>query len=293
MGDPKTSTNPPDRIDTPIDGSRDSTSLAEPSNRIDGSIATKRPSRHGQQMAENVTAGSMTDGHTDPSTEGRVEILAVDQGQEDRPHLPARPSLLQTTTQRPITTATSTRPTLQAKSTTAVSSVDIQTLSFPDGTRGTFSTPASRAVSESISGVSGGQSSPSRKSSHNGSEAGGDDSASLMSFAPTSRANGDLASLLDEGLTSQSPAWRLLNSQADSVDPFETTENEDLSLLNFEHEFDDIESVDIQGGNEGQYAPGPPLTFSLTVACRGNSHAMEGKVQALLNPILSWEADIQ
>jgi hypothetical protein len=67
---------------------------------------------------------------------------------------------------------------------------------------------------------------------------------------PTLRASGDLASLLDEGLESQSPAWRLLSSQAD-VDPFESLEYEDYSLVNFEHEFNEIEAVDSQGGNEG------------------------------------------
>jgi hypothetical protein len=73
-----------------------------------------------------------------------------------------------------------------------------------------------------------------------------------MSYTPTLRgANGDLASLLDEGLNSQSPAWKLLTSQADSVNPFEKTEYDDLSLINFEHEFDEIEAVDSKGGNEG------------------------------------------
>jgi hypothetical protein len=73
-----------------------------------------------------------------------------------------------------------------------------------------------------------------------------------MSYAPTLRANGDLASLLDEGLNSQSPAWRLLSSQADRVDPFETVEYEDQSLVHFDHEFDEIDAVESQGGNEGQ-----------------------------------------
>lgn len=118
--------------------------------------------------------------------------------------------------------------------------------------------PASRAVSESISGTSGGQSTPSRKLSRSGSDVGADDNASLMSYAPTLRANGDLASLLDEGPNSQSPAWRLLSSQADTVDTFETAEYEDISLLNFEREFDEIEAVHTQGGgNEGQSAISP------------------------------------
>ncbi|TVY18942.1 Vacuolar fusion protein MON1 [Lachnellula arida] len=168
---------------------------------------------------------------------------------EQRPPLPPRPSLLGDRPSTPL--SPSKRPALQSKPTTALSSVDIQTLSFPDGSRGTFPTPGSRSVSEAGHGISGGTSTPSsRKVSQNGSEF--DDSASLMSYAPTLRANGDLASLLDEGLNSQSPAWKLLSSQAENVNPFETIDDEDNALLNFEHEFDEVEAVDSKGGNEEQ-----------------------------------------
>lgn len=220
-----------------------STPSTEPHDRIDGPVdAPTRPS--GQATAEDGTDASMTldSDDTDPSSQRGQE--------EQRPPLPPRPFLLQPSN-RPAT-PTDRRPTLQSKATTAVSSVDIQTLSFPDGSRGTFSTPTDRAVSESITGTSGGQSTPSKKPSRSGSEVGGDDSASLMSYAQTLRANGDLASLLDEGLNSQSPAWRLLSSQADRVDPFETVEYEDQSLVHFDHEFDEIDAVESQGGNEGQ-----------------------------------------
>jgi len=182
---------------------------------------------------------------------GYAATKVEDDKAEERPPLPPRPSLLLAGDRAPIPLAASKRPSIQSKPTTAISSVDIQTLSFPDGSRGTFSVPASRSVSEAVSasGTSGGQNTPSRKFSRNESEV--DDSASLMSFAPTMRANGDLASLLDDGLNSQSPAWKLLTSQADTVNPFETMEYEDLSLTNFEHEFDEIEAVDSKGGNEG------------------------------------------
>lgn len=168
---------------------------------------------------------------------------------EPAPPLPPRPSLLQANRSRPITPLAPARPSLQSNPTTALSSIDIQTLSFPDGSRGTFSTPAGRVVPESIAGLSGGQTTPSRKVSRNGSEL--DDSGSLMSYAPTLRANGDLASLLDEGLSTQSPAWRLLSAQAETVNPFEIIDYEDSTLVNFEHEFDEIKAVDSKGGNEG------------------------------------------
>jgi hypothetical protein len=164
---------------------------------------------------------------------------------EQRPPLPPRPSLLKTGDKPGSTLSTIAKPT------TALSSIDIQTLSFPDGSRGTFSTPVSRAVSQavSISEGSAGQETPSRKVSQNGSF---DDTASLMSCAPTLKANGDLASLLDEGLNSQSPAWKLLSSQAESVNPFESIEFEDNTLSNFEQEFDDIGLLDTKSGNEGK-----------------------------------------
>jgi vacuolar fusion protein MON1 len=213
-----------------------------------------------QATSKNGTSDSMTGnrgkdaskraGDTRPATSSSAGTTGDhDEEEEQRPPLPPRPSLLQA--DLPSAPSASTmRPALQAKPTTAISSVDIQTLSFPDGTRGTFSTPASRTVSEavSISAISGGQSTPSRKG-RNGSDI--DDATSLMSYAPTLRANGDLASLLDEGLSSQSPAWKLLSTQAETVNPFEKVDYEDLSLVDFDHEFDEIEAVDQKGGNEG------------------------------------------
>lgn len=172
---------------------------------------------------------------------------------ERRPPLPPRPSLLQATNSPAAPLSSAKRPSLQSKPTTALSSVDIQTLTFPDGSRGTFSTPASRAVSESLPSLSTGQNTPRRRLSRNGSE--GDDNASLMSYVPTTRADGDLFSLLDEGLSTQSPAWRLLNAQADKLNTMETVNYEDISLANFEQEFDPIEAVDSPEGNEGQMFP--------------------------------------
>ncbi|KAM3070868.1 Vacuolar fusion protein mon1 [Clarireedia jacksonii] len=195
-----------------------------------------------------------------------IEDNAIDQDdvKERRPPLPPRPSLFKTT-DKPKSPASSPlsrrRPPLQSKPTTALSSVDIQTLSFPDGSRGTFSTPTNRAVSDTISAqfitspnrgrrVSREVSrAASRAVSRAGSEI--DETASLMSYAPTLKANGDLASLLNDNLNVQSPAWMMLNSQADRREPFdETLEIDDGSLIDFEHEFDEIGEVDSKGGNE-------------------------------------------
>jgi hypothetical protein len=203
---------------------------------------------------------------------------------EERPPLPPRPSLLQNVHQPFAPLSTPKRPALASKPTIALSSVDIQTLSFPDGSRGTFSTPAHRLVSESlsVSGLSTGQSTPHRKASQNGSEF--DDSTSLMSYAPTLRANGDLASLLDEGLNSQSPAWKLLSTQADSVNPFENVDYEDISLASFDQEFDQIAAVDAKEGNEGMRLM-RELGGASNCALRGSLIAMEIQAQALFDTI--------
>ncbi|KAK4128571.1 DUF254-domain-containing protein [Parathielavia appendiculata] len=123
----------------------------------------------------------------------------------------------------------------QSKPTTALSSIDISTLSFPDGSRGTFSTSATRAVSTPNAS---GYVTPSRDAA-----AGSDlaDSMSVMSFAPTMRPHGDLASLVAGGLNRKSRAWNLLRSQTETVPPFERIELGAAGGLDgFEREFDAI-----------------------------------------------------
>lgn len=225
------------------------------------SAASSHDQEHGsigmpaQATSDNANSDSMSvdDDTLRGAARNELDGTAVEDGKEGkqtnsdaeeaRPVLPPRPSLLPSSGRKSSAYA--------SKPTTALSSVDIQTLSFPDGSRGTFSTPAGRSVSDtlSLSGVSGGQSTPSRKVSRNGSEV--DDSASLMSYAPTLKANGDLASLLEDGLSSQSPAWRLLSTQTEDINPFEQIDFEDLSLVNFDHEFDELEAVDHNGENGG------------------------------------------
>src|SRR5277367_4864843 len=94
---------------------------------------------------------------------------------EYRPALPPRPVAMQSpprpsSPQSPVSRTTSTkRPQLQSQPTTALSSIDIQTLSFPDGSRGTFPINSDLSNAASVSG--------SRKLSQENSEI--DDSASL------------------------------------------------------------------------------------------------------------------
>ncbi|KAH0528680.1 hypothetical protein TsFJ059_003507 [Trichoderma semiorbis] len=122
---------------------------------------------------------------------------------------------------------------LQAQATTAITPLDIQTLSFPDGSRGTFSTPTTRSASTP---TGSGYTSPSRRPSSSGIE--GDDAASIMSFAPTMRPAGDIASLLTSSLSKKSAAWNLLKSQAANVQPFEKHQRGAQDrLTDFEKEF--------------------------------------------------------
>ncbi|KAM5351718.1 hypothetical protein ACJ41O_004441 [Fusarium nematophilum] len=144
---------------------------------------------------------------------------------EYRPPLPPRPS------------ASTTDPaSLQAQATTAITPVEIQTLSFPDGSRGTFPTPGPDSLP---SPADSGHASPSRHESSLSGEA--DETASVMSFAPTMRPAGDIASLLAGELHKKSPAWNLLRTQSATVQPFERSRTGPRDRLSeFDREFDTL-----------------------------------------------------
>ncbi|KAK8048889.1 hypothetical protein PG994_010619 [Apiospora phragmitis] len=132
------------------------------------------------------------------------------------------------------------RPHFTSKPTTAVSSMSIQTLSFPDGTRGTFTSGGDDPSTKGSENVM----IPGDLASTRGTAATPDDlddNMSVATFAPTLRAPGDLASLLGGGPSKRSRAWQLLRSQSATVQPFETMRlKEDETLSEFPKEFDDI-----------------------------------------------------
>jgi hypothetical protein len=144
---------------------------------------------------------------------------------------------------------------LQAKPTTAISSIEIQTLSFPDGSRGTFSRPASRSVSSPMPSTSGNVS-PSYfglTTANSNSNSDRDESMSVMSFAPTTRPTGDLASLVAGELNRKSRAWNLLRSQSANVQPFESIKiSTPGGLTSFETEFDEIPELDGENTDESR-----------------------------------------
>ncbi|KAI0018329.1 vacuolar fusion protein MON1 [Xylariomycetidae sp. FL0641] len=164
---------------------------------------------------------------------------AADDGHERPPPLPPRPS------QNHALNAAE-RPPLQSHPTTALSSMNIQTLSFPDGTRGTFTTQAdapSTAAEQPSAATAAEQALASMGFNpiERVKDSDLEDSISIMSLTPTVRPPGDLESLLVGDLSKRSPAWRLLRSQSATVRPFETTPSEQNAVFSeFAHEFDDI-----------------------------------------------------
>ncbi|KAI2618898.1 vacuolar fusion protein MON1 [Hypoxylon sp. NC1633] len=176
---------------------------------------------------------------------GSSDTTAV-QGEGERPPpLPPRPP--QASAPDPVSvTATATvtamteRHNLQSKPTTALSSMSIQTLSFPDGSRGTFSTTSEgSAGSTEQASIAANAGAASLRFHPIGNDI--DDSMSVMSLAPTLRPPGDLESLLVGDISKGSAAWTLLRSQSAAVQPFETIRAEEGTVLaDFAREFDDI-----------------------------------------------------
>lgn len=133
---------------------------------------------------------------------------------------------------------------LQGEATTALSSFDIQTLTFPDGSRGTFSVPGVRAVSTPSRSTSG-YVTPSH------SVGDGEDAMSVMSLAPTARPPGDIASLLVGEFNRKSPAWNLLRAQSALTPPFEPARLDASDpLVDFRREFDDVPDSGEDGLND-------------------------------------------
>ena len=143
----------------------------------------------------------------------------------------------------------STRPQLQSYATTAVSRTEIETLSFPDGSRETYAS----STKSTPSGKSFRFDSSIRHSRSQANTSEGDDSVSLKSSVPTT--GGEVESLLGDiiGAGQQSPAWRLLSSQAERPNPFDLLPYDDEEpKADFSREFDELDDLDASGDNEGK-----------------------------------------
>ncbi|KAI9834966.1 MAG: hypothetical protein M1819_002689 [Sarea resinae] len=179
----------------------------------------------------------------------------VGQEQENAPPLPPRrPSNLQLLDEQPPAPKgglqvprTSPRPALQSKATTALSLTDIQTQSYGDGSRETYSTPNAKDTSaQSAKGYGSG-----RFSSRAGS--GSEDTASVRSYGPTLESAGDVESLLGEVLGSehQSVAQNMIGARMGTANTFDAPMIEDNDFEeSFSHEFEELEEIKQDGSNE-------------------------------------------
>lgn len=189
-------------------------------------------------------------GRNEPrDSNGRVEDV---EGDRPPPLPPRQPPL-------PVDAGQLARPT----PTTALSSIDIQTLSFPDGSRGTFEAESQAAVTASgtmaASRASSGHVTPvelggfvpgSALPFGRGSDVA-DDSISIMSFSPTLRPPADLASLVTEEVNKKSRAWAMLRSQSTAVQPFQRVRHDATDGLGkFECEFEDIPGEETMNDEE-------------------------------------------
>ncbi|KAJ4390514.1 Vacuolar fusion protein mon1 [Neurospora sp. IMI 360204] len=133
-----------------------------------------------------------------------------------------------------------------SKPTTQVSTIDISTLSFPDGSRGTFSTRATSATRS----VASPQSSASGYTSPRTDPA---ETMSVASYPATLRPPGDLADLVTGEFNRRSRAWSMLRTQSSSVQPFEASRTGACdSLAGFEKEFHDIPELGEKGITDEQ-----------------------------------------
>lgn len=192
-------------------------------------------------MVQTDDAAGRNEPPTD-SSNGRAVQLDDDDDERPPPLPPRRPSAQFT-----------------GHPTTAISPIDIQTVSFPDGSRGTFEGAAAESSSTTtttsskphhpprvvfsghatpaeLGGFVPGSAMPPRRSSE-----AGDDAMSVVSYAPTARPPADLASLVAGEMNKKSRAWALLRSQSAAVQPFQRARHLGTDGLgNFEREFDEI-----------------------------------------------------
>lgn len=218
------------------------------------------PPRDGEDQStirEVKEEDSETKSRVESSTKSQAGSQGPETEQEYRPPLPPRPTNVNLSRDGPYSPGSSLqrpgkspRPQLQSTATTALSRTDINTQSYQDGSRETFAasaqtTPPSKAAAafgsiRRIKGVSGSE---------------GGDSASIRSYAPTLETGGDAESLLGDvlGASQESSAWRLLSTQIEAPDPFDSvTYEDDEATVDFYREFDEISAVAADGDNEGK-----------------------------------------
>lgn len=277
-----------------------SSPLARDSND-EAAPGTNRVSASPPPSAERGTSprrrGSPKTGHDVKSKLEGNQISEVDfqstiSDEGPPPPLPPRPGNIDLlhpggSLQRP---GRQSRPNLQSTATTALSLTDIHTQSYEDGSRETF---AASAESNSFGKSIGGFGSIRRFKGRNCSEA--DDSTSVRTYAPTLGADGDVESLLGEilGPSQRSPAWKLLRSQTERPDPFDSLSFENgAPATSFDLEFDEVGELDPAGKNEGKRLSIIPRTTAQPLS-RGTVVSLEVEEEAFSHTFFCRKTHLQ
>ena len=220
-------------------------------------ISPPQGENRGDPAIEDTAAAKKELGvHVESSAPSQSGSISRSLGDEHRPPLPPRPGTLDILKEgyhniggTPQRSKQSARPNLQSTATIALSRTDIHTQSYPDGSRETYAASAETTPPPKPAGVFG---SIKRFKGLSGSEGG--DSASVRSYAPTLEAGGDAESLLGEvlGASQEVPAWKLLSTQYEAPDPFDTFMFEDNeATVDFYREFDELRGGESGEQNEG------------------------------------------
>ncbi|KAF2429527.1 DUF254-domain-containing protein [Tothia fuscella] len=162
------------------------------------------------------------------------------------PPLPPRRKLLETPDRRPPTSSgaltlprstprSAARPPLQSKATTALSLADIH--SHAHVNEGSYSnSPASRQLS--LGGL---------RTAHSGHGSDGDETASVISYAPTMEAGTDVESMLGDVLRDRStPGWVPFSPRKGVEEGSLFPDDPDFEEA-FEHEFDELDDITSDG----------------------------------------------
>ena len=234
----------------------------QPSNVLtasEGELSLNTPNDdstiHSPEYKRPEISSEMASGKLVESSDTSVNVTSRSDEESSRPTLPPRPRKVSLLNEHKTSGSSlqvpkrSMRPQLPSQATTALSLTDIHTQSFPDGSRETYA----NSTRSTPSGGSFKIESPAGR--HRGRyESEGDESASIISYAPTVGTVGDAESLLGDilGVGQQSPAWRLMSSQTEKADPFSflSFRNEEPTA-DFNREFDELDGLDAQGDNEG------------------------------------------
>ncbi|MCJ1237682.1 Vacuolar fusion protein mon1 [Varicellaria rhodocarpa] len=233
----------------------------QPSNVLtasEGELSLNTPNDdstiHSPEYKRPEISSEMASGKLVESSDTSVNVTSRSDEESSRPTLPPRPRKVSLLNEHKTSGSSlqvpkrSMRPQLPSQATTALSLTDIHTQSFPDGSRETYA----NSTRSTPSGGSFKIESPAGR--HRGRyESEGDESASIISYAPTVGTVGDAESLLGDilGVGQQSPAWRLMSSQTEKADPFSflSFRNEEPTA-DFNREFDELDGLDAQGDNE-------------------------------------------